>query len=174
LFRIDFSMYKNNKILLLLLLSCPGANLFSQELSHQVLVPIAGVTSTGSVNYSQTIGETAVEIFTSLDFVLTQGFQQPGMKLTNETPPPGTGVNIYPNPVADYLTFELFGDAARTFRIDILNMTGTVVYTKNIKFTDKFWYKEPVYVDFLVMGLYLIRITSEDRIINRTFKIEKM
>jgi hypothetical protein len=58
-------MFKNARILILLLLLGPGAIMFSQQVSHQVLVPAAGVTSAGAINYSQTIGETVVEI---LDF----------------------------------------------------------------------------------------------------------
>ncbi len=62
-----------------------GGNLFSQQLSHQVLVPAAGVASNGTLSYSQSVGETAVEIITGSGFILTQGFQQPAIKLSPET-----------------------------------------------------------------------------------------
>ena len=91
-------MINGTKVLMLFLL-VSWTNVFSQQLSHQVLVPVAGLASTGSVNYSQTIGETAIVIVSSGDFLFTQGFQQPGIKKLPENPPAGSGVKVYPNPV---------------------------------------------------------------------------
>lgn len=149
-------------------------SVFSQQLSHQVLVPLAGVAADSKVSYSQTVGETAVEIVECSQYVFTQGFQQPGIKLAREEPPPGTGVKIYPNPVIDYVTVELFGETARVFRIDFIDITGTLVMTDKKTFNDQFWYKEQYNIDNLIRGFYLIRISSEDGFMNRIFKIEKI
>jgi hypothetical protein len=143
-------------------------------LSHQVLVPLAGVTTDSKVSYSQTVGETAVEIIGCSSYIFTQGFQQPGIWLSQKDPPPGTGVNVYPNPATDYVTIELFGESTRTFRIDIINITGTIVLTERKVFDGRFWYKEPQNIKNLIRGFYLIRISSEDGFMNRTFKIEKI
>ena len=59
------------------------------------------------------MGETAVEIIGSSDFILTQGFQQPGMKISSEIKPEGNGVEVYPNPATDYINIKFFGDDAR-------------------------------------------------------------
>jgi hypothetical protein len=166
-------MIKGTKILILfLLVLC--TNVFSQQLSHQVLVPVAGLASGGSVNYSQTVGETAIVIVGTTDFLFTQGFQQPGIKISPEKPPAGSGVKVYPNPVTDFITVELFGNEARTFRIELINFRGTVVFTDKKVLSDQFWIKEPYNVENLLKGLYFIRIISEDGIINQTFKIEKI
>lgn len=167
---MKFKRYK----LLVIGLSSLSVTVFSQQLSHQVLVPLAGVVSGNNVNYSQTVGETAVEIVGCSEYLITQGFQQPGIKVTPETPPPGTGINVYPNPVTDFLTIELFGESARTFRVDIINATGTVVLSERKVFSDRFWYKEAQNIENLINGIYLVRIISEDRVINRIFKIEKL
>lgn len=151
-----------------------GANLSSQELSHQVLVPMAGVISAGAISYSHTVGETAVEIISSSDFVFTQGFQQPGMKFVKVDQPEGNGVKVYPNPVTDNLTIELFGDVSREFRIDIINISGTIVRTQRMVFNGSFWQKEPFSLNGFSKGLYFVRIVSEDGLISRTFKIDKM
>lgn len=166
-------MIKKVNVLLILLLVI-RIGLFSQQLSHQVLVPLAGIATGGAVNFSQTVGETAVEIIGCSDYVFTQGFQQPGIKLLHETPPPGNGVKVYPNPVTDYVTLELFGNAARSFRIDIINISGNIVFTERRAFSDQFWLKEPINIENLIRGFYLIRITSDDAVISRTFKIEKI
>jgi hypothetical protein len=165
-------MYRGMKLLIVCLLF-PVSEICAQELSHQVMVPLAGVVCGSKLSYSQTVGETAVEMVGCFDFVFTQGFQQPGIKFSKETPPPGTGVNVYPNPVQDYLTFELFGDVARTLRIEILNITGTIVYSDKKTFSCQYWYREQLNVEDLIKGIYLVRIMSEDGFISRTFKIEK-
>jgi hypothetical protein len=166
-------MIRRTKVLLFLLF-VSLSTVFSQQLSHQVLVPVAGLASGSSVVYSQTIGETAIVIVSSTDFLFTQGFQQPGIKQTPEKAPQGNGVKVYPNPVTDNLTIELFGTESRTFRIEIINISGSIVLTDKQVLTDQFWFKEPYNVEKLIKGLYLVRVMSEDGIINQTFKIEKI
>src|SRR5450759_966894 len=99
-------MISNIRYLLLIVLLGLGDNLFSQQLTQQVLVPVAGIASTSSVSFSQTIGEAAVELVSSSDFILTQGFQQPGVKLVWEPPHVGNGFNVYPNPATDHITIK--------------------------------------------------------------------
>jgi hypothetical protein len=160
-------------LILLSLLGC-SSYVYSQQLSHQVLVPLAGVTNTGSLTYSQTIGETAIEIFQSSDCEFTQGFQQPCIKFTKENPPPGNGVKVYPNPVSDYVNVELFGDISRNFRVEIINISGTVVISERLGFTDMYWNTHQIPVEKLSTGLYFVRILSEDGVISRIFKIDKI
>jgi hypothetical protein len=165
-------MIRGIKVLILLLLFS-WAEGFSQQLSHQVLVPAAGLITTGTINYSQTIGETAVEIMSS-GFILTQGFQQPVMLNTGDTPPAGTGVNVYPNPATDFVNVKLFGDVARKFRIEIINISGTTVSSTTMDFITQYYYIQQIDVSRLAIGFYFVRVTSDDAIIKRTFKIEKM
>lgn len=165
---------KTKAALILLFGGFASISVYSQQLSHQVLVPLAGITSGNGINYSQTAGETAVEIVGCIQYVFTQGFQQPGMKITPETPPPGTGVEVYPNPVSDQLTIELYGESARNFRIEIIGVTGNIVYSDSRVFYTQYWYKEPVDVHNLIKGFYLVRIYSNDGMIRRAFKIEKL
>ncbi|HNW56765.1 MAG TPA: T9SS type A sorting domain-containing protein [Bacteroidales bacterium] len=151
-----------------------ACNLFSQQLSHQVLVPVAGVTAAGGFDYSQTIGEEMIEVISNPDYVLTQGFQQPGMRVTSELKPDGNGVDVYPNPAKDYIYIKFFGDKARGFRVEIINMAGSIVHTGTISFTDSYFYIQQVEFDEYKVGLYFVRIKSDDGLIERTFKIEKI
>ena len=167
-------MFKVTKVLtVLLILLFSSTATFSQQLSHQVLVPAAGLATTGTLNYSQTIGETAIETISS-GFILTQGFQQPGMKTTSEVQPDGTGVDVYPNPATDFVNIKLFGDVARKFRIEIINISGTIVNSVTMDFITKYYYIQQIDVSGLTIGFYFVRVTSDDAIIKRVFKIEKM
>ena len=171
-FRNKYNMIKVIKILVLLILFST-TNGFSQQLSHQVLVPAAGLATSSNLNYSQTIGETAVEIM-STGFILTQGFQQPGMLNISNTQPPGTGVEVYPNPATDNITIKLFGEIARNFRIEVINMTGTIIRSMTLEFITQYNIEQNIDISTLSLGIYLVRVTSSDSKISRTFKIEKM
>lgn len=166
-------MIKGTKVLILLLLFSRTSG-FSQQLSHMVLVPAAGLAATGVINLSQTIGETAVELIGNAGFALTQGFQQPGIKISIDIAPEGNGVDVYPNPAADFINVKLYGDVARKFRIEIINITGMVVNSTTIDFSDKYYYIQQIEVTSLKFGFYFVRVTSDDGTINRIFKIEKM
>ena len=166
-------MIKGTKILVFIL-TISWTSAFSQQLSHQVLVPLAGVKSNSQVSYSQTVGETAVQIVSCPMYIFTQGFQQPRIKRIPEDSLIVKGIRVYPNPASDYVYIELSGETANTFRIDIINITGTIVLTDKLVFYEEFYYKEPYNIENLVRGFYLIRISTDDKIINRIFKIEKI
>lgn len=151
-----------------------STSVFSQQLSHQVLVPLAGIATDSRISFTQTVGETAVEISGCDRFVFTQGFQQPAIRFTNETAPKGTGIKVYPNPVSDYVFVELYGEISRSFTIDVINSNGTIVMTFKRDFYDQYWLKEPHNTQNLKSGFYLVRVLSDDGLINRTFKIEKI
>jgi hypothetical protein len=166
-------MLKGTKILVLFLLVSWTKGM-SQELSHSVMVPAAGIVSTSGLSYTQTVGETAIEIISGSGYVFTQGFQQPGIKIVREKIDKGNGVNVYPNPVTEFVYVKLFGDVPRKFTIEIINMAGTIVTTGTITFTAPYSYEQQIEVGNLKNGFYLVRVYSEDGVINRTFKIEKM
>ena len=162
------------KIILPVLFVC-ASNAFSQHLSHQVLVPAAGVVVAGGFNYSQTIGETAVEIIGDPDFTFTQGFQQPAIKAPSTfVIPEGNGVLVYPNPVAKVLYVKLFGDVFSKFTIEVINLTGVIVNKITLGFNDSFCYTEQIDFANNKPGTYFVRVVSDDNLINRTFKIVKI
>jgi hypothetical protein len=138
------------------------------------MLPAAGLATAGVMNYSQTIGETAVEIMTGAGFYLTQGFQQPGMDVETELAHSGTGVEVYPNPATDFIRIKLFGDNARKFRIEIISLTGMIASSTNLEFITKYYYIQQIDINKLTIGFYFVRVTSSDGIIKRIFKFEKM
>jgi hypothetical protein len=167
-------MVRNTVLLFLILLTAKTDLVFAQQISNQVLVPVAGVNSTGSVSYSQTIGESAVEIIKGSDLIFTEGFQQPRMTFLPGPPPAGNGVDVYPNPATDFIRIKLFGEGPRELKIELLNISGTIVYSDNLTYADKYYTEIEVTVSQLYKGIYFVRILSKDGIISRSFKIEKM
>lgn len=165
-------MYKGFRLLLFCLPVLCG-NLLSQSLSHQVMVPAAGLGSGSDIFISQTVGETMVKLTGCSYYMLTQGFQQPSIAIMADWEK-FEDVRIYPNPVADFVTIEMLGNKARSFRIEFLDLTGRVVISARKCFGSDYWYREQYNVDDLLGGLYLIRISSEDGKYCRIFKIQKI
>jgi hypothetical protein len=160
--------------ILIVLIFLSGELALSQQLSHKVLLPAAGVIYTSGISYSQTVGEAAVEIIESGDYNLTQGFQQPRMKMLPGIPPQGTGVKAFPNPVSEFLNIELFGETGKTFRIAVTNISGTTLYSTTLGFLEKYWYIHEIPVSDFPTGLYFVQVFSTDGTIRRSFKIEKL
>lgn len=166
-------MHRKTGIIALFLVAglCPP--LFSQHLSHQVMVSAGNTVITDGYSLSQSAGEAAVTILTQ-DFVLTQGFQQPGIIFTDIVQPPGNGLEVYPNPVSDKLMIKFFGDVARDYNIEIMTITGNALISDELSFTGTYYLEKVIPVQNLKSGIYFIHITSRDKLIKRTFKIEKL
>lgn len=148
-----------------------GGTALAQHLSHQVLVPAAGIGISESSHLSQTIGESAVVVFTTDRHDLTQGFQQPRIKLITIEQPQGTGVKVYPVPATDYLNIELYGESEREYTISFLDISGRLVLKQELYFSDSYWYVHNMPVRHLVRGLYFIRVRCAEGKIDRTFKV---
>lgn len=155
---------------------------FSQkayELSHQVLVPAAGLITVGGTSYQHTVGEAAVEIFRLSPYVLTQGFQQPRFVPPIVLPPKeGNGVDFFPNPVTEdkyyLLNIRIYGVLARSYNIIITNLLGSVILTDEIDLAADHDHIYEVDMDNYARGVYIARVMSSDGVINRSFKIEKL
>jgi hypothetical protein len=166
-------MFKGTKVIFIIYLFS-SAGLYAQTLSQWVMVPAAGITVKDGKNYQQTIGETAVELFDLSDYKLTQGYQQPRFEEPNGNGNMGTGVEVYPNPAVEYIELKLFGESARKFRIDLINFAGSVLKTQKLEFKSKYYYVERWDAGEFKPGFYIIRVISEDGVISRSFKIEKV
>ena len=162
---------KGSVAVLFLLLA--GEFALSQSISQAVLVPAAAVVLKSSINYSQTIGEPIVEMISADGKILTQGFQQKRIVRT-EIINPGTGVESYPNPVDEYVNVKIWGNKPRELRISIFNFQGVMLYDTERKFLDPYQEVIEIGVSDYKRGIYLIRVTSKDNGIYRTFKFEKM
>jgi hypothetical protein len=161
---------------LIIALSTVGA--LAQSISHQVLLPAAGITTVVSVSYQQTVGETAVSIITIPTNSLTQGFQQPRVNITGDTIVGHGEIEVFPNPVSkdnnNTLYVVLSNSQSRSYIVVIYNFAGSVVYSwSSNNYLDQS-YTLPVDVKDFNRGIYIVRVMSTDKQINRSFKIEKL
>lgn len=168
-----YKMIGKTRVFILMLLFS-GTSCLAQQLTNQVLLPCAGLATAGVLNYSHSLGETAVELFTGSDYILTQGFQQPGFKIVDAAVPDGTGVEVYPNPATDFVNVKLFGDKARKLRIEVITFNGSITSTMTLDFLSKYYIIQQLEFSDIKPGFYFVRVSSDDHVINRIFKIEKM
>lgn len=148
-----------------------GGRAEAQHLSHQVLVPAAGTAICSTAHLSQSIGESAITLLSSATNDLTQGFQQPRVRLIPLDQPQGSGVKAYPNPATECLNIELFGESARSYSIVLMDLSGRIVYSTELDFADTYWYVHTIPVRHYVKGFYVVRVRCTKGIIDRTFKI---
>lgn len=163
------------KVLRIIVLSFPvlWTNCLCQDVTPKVLVPGAGLAIKGKYILSQSIGEVMVKTTGDSYHFLTQGFQQPTVKLRKEDED-DSGVRVFPNPVTDYVTIEIIGKEARTYRIDFLDLTGRTLISVKKSFGNDYWYREQYNIKEIVSGFYMIRIMSQDGLFYRTFRIQKI
>ena len=162
---------KKGGIVFLTLFLLSGGRAEAQHLSHQVLVPAAGTAICTSAHLSQSIGESAITLLSSDMYDLTQGFQQPRVRLVVVDQPQGSGVKAYPNPATEFLNIEIYGESARSYSIVLMDLSGRIVYSSELNFTDTYWYVHSIPVRQYVKGFYLARVRCTKGIIDRTFKI---
>jgi hypothetical protein len=149
------------------------------SLSHQVMVPAAGIITAGGTSYQQTVGEAAVEIFVLSPHILTQGFQQPRFVPSEDTTHfNGNGVAFYPNPLRESVNYvfniRVYGEISRNYNLIITNLAGSVIFTGNADLYGKHDYIYPVDMSSFSNGIYVARVISTDGLINRSFKVAKL
>ena len=165
---------KKRGIFILLMCLFMWLSLAGQEVSHQVLVPLASVVEIGNYNISQTIGEPFVDYLRTDSYDLTQGFQQPLPSRTIPGQPLGNGINAYPNPVISDLKIEMFGKTSIEYEVVIFAINGIVYFRKNYTCLGPYWQTESINMQNFRRGIYFVRVRSVDDQIVRLFKIEKI
>ncbi|MEZ5011383.1 MAG: T9SS type A sorting domain-containing protein [Bacteroidales bacterium] len=165
-------MLKGGYFILLLMVGISG--LSGQVVSHKVLVPLASTWQNENYFVSQTVGEPVVMYLHTESNDLTQGFQQPCLILHSIVTPQGNGVLVYPNPVQERLSIEMYGDFSVEYHITIFGLDGSVFFRKDYPCNGQFWRIETIDVTEFKRGLYFVRVETTPRKIERLFKIEKM
>jgi hypothetical protein len=144
------------------------------QLTPEILSPAGNYYNNGTINISWTIGEIAVSTLAGDNLILTQGFQQPIVAI-------GTSINkenfdrlikVYPNPVQNHLNVFFPFDNLGNLTICVSDITGRrlmlnkihTIKTGTILNIDFSQYKP---------GIYLLMIYSEDKEVNRFYKVRK-
>ncbi len=150
--------------------------IYSQSLTRSVIC-ITGNSSLeneGRVSYS--IGEAVVQTNLSNDppfYTLTQGFQQPALINTYSTERLGiNAVEVFPNPVQSDLTILFNTQTDKELNIVFFTSSGVLLYRDAIQISDSG--SILINMEQFAFGFYLLHVYSDDKLLDRIFKIEKM
>ena len=170
------------KLISIFLISIISINLyisigFSQSIYPYVIAASGDYFSDGTNELSWTLGEIATETFSSVNNILTQGFQQPSYNnytIITENKTPNTNICIYPNPVNDNLFIELTTPKETVITIKLTDLLGKIINTP-VQLENKGTIKKySINIKDLQTGIYLLQIVSNDYTISETYKIIKV
>lgn len=115
------------------------------------------------------VGELAIETFSSGNYIVTQGFQQSKLEVTNidNTNSEFDYIEVYPNPTSDFVYLNFKDKAPLACEYQMIDTEGKVMNKQKIT-------EQSVQVSFVnkKTGVYFMRIFSDKTLI-KTFKIVK-
>ncbi len=161
-----FLMARLSLILILLILTVKS---FSQPIYRNVIASGGNSTVVSGYTISSTIGQVPFQTFCESSNIITQGFEQPGVRIPVN---PGEFIQAFPNPVYDKLNLIFSVSVQKDFIISIFNLSGSELQTTlapNIQ--SGILYQ----VDFSMLpnGMYLLHI-YEKSAANKLFKVIKI
>lgn len=126
---------------------------------------------------SWTLGETVIETLenTSINLVLTQGFQQPD-ELTvgvKQVPNAKVFVNLYPNPSVQFVRLDLKYESTSRLNLELVDMLGRVIDSQILDVIKGQISNYQVDVSPLSAGMYMFRLTDKGHPIN-SYKFQKV
>ena len=161
--------------LLLAAYLCLTLNLTGQSLSSQVIASTGNFSTGTGIMLSSTTGDLVIATGTQSNIILTQGFQQPIVIISglNENK---QGLNLisYPNPVTEELTIELMSITDSYIKIEVTDLMGRQMMIPYINKTANLQQNFILDMHRLSPGLYLIRLMSEDELLIKAIKINKL
>lgn len=141
-----------------------------QNMSAQQVVSSGGnFHESDHLSISWTLGEPVTETFQSGNLILTQGFQQPTLRVSTiaEQLDAGFRVNAFPNPTKGLLNISTNIPEAQQLAYRIYDLQGRVVLTGSLHGK-----QTPVYVEEFLPGTYFMRIIRDYEVV-KVFKVVK-
>jgi len=142
---------------------------FPQTVFRNVVASGGNSITTSGYSISSTIGQIPFKTLCETTNALTQGFEQPATKVIVN---PGEFIQVFPNPVVDYLNVVFSFTAEKDFVISIFSLSGSELQSTLARHIQS----GVLYtIDFssIPSGMYLLHI-YEKSAENRLFKVIKI
>lgn len=149
------------------------SSLCAQQLTPTVVSSGGSYSSAGGYTLSATVGEIAVTTLKAATLTLTQGFQQPydigvGIKETGLD----WSITAYPNPVSQFLNIRFDVEEPLDLNVEIMDVSGRKHILRELFYVTR-GNIETFDLSGLSRGVYLVRICTPDRRVQKTYKIQK-
>jgi hypothetical protein len=144
--------------------------LFYQSMAQQSASATGGniIGTSGSVSF--TVGQVGSQYLSSADGTVSQGVQQPYeifvVTAIDEASGISLDIQVYPNPVQDFLKLKIQGLNAETLIWEMYDLTGKMLGSNVISGTETL-----IPVSHYTAGTYLFSVTNKN---NRQFKTYKI
>lgn len=160
----------NKGTLLLIILLFVPTIIFSQSLEPSTLGAQGGYDQTKKIVLEWTLGEIFAETVRPGDQIITQGFLQPVVKITQEKRTTQHAVAVYPNPVSEILNIQVQEHADRAYVISLFSREGVCVMSTSIPAG-----QSTANVDMRSMppGLYVLRVIAPPATLYESHRIIK-
>lgn len=165
---------KKKLILAALLGVCSFSVCTAQSVTPEVVASQGDYSFFTGGSVSWTLGELSSETYTAGSNVLTQGFQQPGLLLSQ-----GIGqeqafeIKVYPNPVQRELTISFSDSRKGRFLFELFNIQGEKLSSGAITMNAAGDSYVLPFADY-VPGIYLVNVKDEDGKSAGSFRICKV
>ena len=152
------------------LLLSAGLGFLASLQAQEAVTAAGGSAKSGNLTVSWSIGEVMTETFVTPTFTLTQGVQQPQVKVEQVTSSPELSVykiTAYPNPASDAVIVSVAEVAEHPLTLRVFDANGKLLQVKQI--TDS---ETRISIADFAAGMYMLQITDKKRKV-QTFKIIK-
>jgi len=138
-------------------------------ISQEVISTSAGYSETSSLSVSWTIGENFTETFSNSEIILTQGFNQSKIIVTDisEILFPEFTITAYPNPANEFINIKIESKNTEYFTAEIYNLSGTRLISELMNSDNTC-----IDIQSLPESNYILRISDSHQRI-KSFKIIK-
>lgn len=150
---------------------------FSQSPDASVLASAGGVNSNGKMSLEWTLGEASVSTLSYGSNLLTEGYHQPIIIISNTKRPElvkaiinDLNITIAPNPVMSILTVTFTGKFESRLHLSLMNVSGKLLWSKDQFFKSN---TTTIAMEHLPGGVYFLRINDSQRVL-KTFEIIKL
>jgi len=152
---------------------------YTQSINRQVIASAGGYDTSSIGSLSWTLGETIVETVenSSINFILTQGFQQPDefhIDTIDAVHEIGSNIfiSLYPNPVAQILNLTIRHGSVMKMQIQLLDMLGRMIHYDEMNGTEANSNYQ-IDVNALAVGMYALKMYTEGKFIG-SCKFQKL
>ena len=137
--------------------------------AQTVIAPAGHYHESEQMSMSWTLGETVIETFASANMVLTQGFQQPVLKVSTFAKEPGLDFQItaFPNPTRGHINISTNLLQAESLIYSVYDLQGRFIAANPLEGS-----QTQIALNNYDPGIYFIRILQDEKPV-KTFKIIK-
>ena len=145
---------------------------YGQSISSSVIATAGGSSEAGGINLSWTMGELAIETFTTTNLILTQGFQQGYYEITSIEDPLTKlmDLQIYPNPAIDIINILIENQDTKYIRLELYSIDGKLVTNEQWENTGSAYQFQ---LNRFSSNQYILKVIDLDNGISNSFKIIK-